>query len=185
MVKEPVIFQVSGYQNSGKTTLINKLITGLKEKGLSVITIKHHGHGGKPEIPEGKDSSKHIESGAAASLVEGGGRLLMHAEKNSWSLEEQIKLVLHMKPDVVLIEGHKKASYSKALLLRSDEDMHLLKELTNICAVLIWDNKEVNGNNVPLEAPFFGIGDPKGPDWIVEFLVSERMKKNRSKNSSI
>lgn len=71
MVKEPVIFQVSGYQNSGKTTLINKLISGLKEKGLSVITIKHHGHGGKPEAPEGKDSTSHIESGAAASLVEG------------------------------------------------------------------------------------------------------------------
>ena len=75
MVKEPVIFQVSGYQNSGKTTLVNKIISGLKGKGLSVVTIKHHGHGGKPETPEGKDSSNHIESGAAASIVEGGGRL--------------------------------------------------------------------------------------------------------------
>lgn len=177
MVKEPVIFQVSGYQNSGKTTLINKLISGLKEKGLSVITIKHHGHGGKPEIPEGKDSSSHIESGAAASLVEGGGRLIMHAEKKSWSLEEQVKLVLHMQPDVVLIEGHKKASYSKALLLRSDEDIHLIKELTNICAVFSWDDKAVKNNKVSFEAPCFSIGDPKGTDWIVEFLVSERMKK--------
>ncbi|WP_394583258.1 molybdopterin-guanine dinucleotide biosynthesis protein B [Cytobacillus firmus] len=176
MVKDPVIFQVAGYQNSGKTTLINKLISGLKEKGLSVITIKHHGHGGKPETPEGKDSTSHIESGAAASLVEGGGRLHMHAEKKSWSLEEQVGIVLQLQPDVVLIEGHKKASYSKALLLRSDEDMHLMKELTNICTVISWDDNVIKPNDANFEAPFFSIGDPKGPDWIVEYLMSERMK---------
>ncbi|URM32064.1 molybdopterin-guanine dinucleotide biosynthesis protein B [Cytobacillus firmus] len=176
MVKEPVILQVSGYQNSGKTTLINKLISGLKENGLSVITIKHHGHGGKPETPEGKDSTSHIESGAEASLVEGGGRLLLHAEKNSWSLEEQVRIVLQLQPDVVLIEGHKKASYSKVLLLRSNEDMHLLKELTNICAVISWDDNVIKPNDLNFEAPFFSIGDPKGPEWIVEYLASERMK---------
>ncbi|WP_251170551.1 molybdopterin-guanine dinucleotide biosynthesis protein B [Cytobacillus firmus] len=176
MVKEPVILQVSGYQNSGKTTLINKLISGLKEKGLSVITIKHHGHGGKPETPEGKDSTSHIESGAAASLVEGGGSLLLHAEKDSWSLEEQVRIVLQLQPDVVLIEGHKKASYSKVLLLRSNEDIHLLKELENICAVISWDDKLIKPNDANLGALFFSISDPKGPDWIVEYLVGERMK---------
>ncbi|KON89456.1 molybdopterin-guanine dinucleotide biosynthesis protein MobB [Sporosarcina globispora] len=177
MVKGPVIFQVSGYQNSGKTTLVNKLITLLKEKGLSVITIKHHGHGGKPEIPGEKDSSSHIESGAAASFVEGGGRLLIHAEKESWSLEEQVRIALRLKPDVVLIEGHKKASFPKALLLRSDEDIHLMGELTNICAIFCWDDKVIKCNTADFEAPFFSIHDPKGPEWLIEYLVSERMKR--------
>ncbi|MBX9971951.1 molybdopterin-guanine dinucleotide biosynthesis protein B [Cytobacillus firmus] len=177
MVKEPVIFQVSGYQNSGKTTLVNKLISGLKEKGLSVITIKHHGHGGKPETPGGKDSSSHIEFGAAASLVEGGGRLLLQAEKKSWSLEEQIRIALQLQPDVVLLEGHKKASFPKALLLRSDEDLHLLEDLTNICALFCWEDKVTKHKTADLETPFFSIRDPKGPEWIIEYLVSESKKR--------
>lgn len=32
----------------------------------------------------------------------------MHAEKKSWSLEEQVRIVLQLQPDVVLIEGHKR-----------------------------------------------------------------------------
>ncbi|MCS0672603.1 molybdopterin-guanine dinucleotide biosynthesis protein B [Cytobacillus firmus] len=177
MVKEPVIFQVSGYQNSGKTTLVNKIISGLKGKGLSVVTIKHHGHGGKPETPEGKDSSNHIESGAAASIVEGGGRLLLQAEKKSWSLEEQIKIAVQLQPDVVLIEGHKKASYPKALLLRSDEDRYLMEELTNICALFCWEDKVIKQKAADLETPFFSIRDPKGTEWLIEYLVSESKKK--------
>ncbi|MEH7572882.1 molybdopterin-guanine dinucleotide biosynthesis protein B, partial [Cytobacillus firmus] len=86
-------------------------------------------------------------------------------------------IVLQLQPDVVLIEGHKKASYSKALLLRSEEEMHLMKELTNVCAVISWDAKVIKSNDANFETPFFSIGDPKGPDWIVEYLVSERMKK--------
>ncbi|MEH7572840.1 molybdopterin-guanine dinucleotide biosynthesis protein MobB [Cytobacillus firmus] len=125
MVKGAVIFQVSGYQNSGKTTLINKLISGLKEKGLSVITIKHHGHGGKPETPEGKDSSSHIESGAAASLVEGGGRLLMHAEKKSWSLEEQVRIVLQLQQPSQLIHIPMKQPWNRLWLI-GNRDISLL-----------------------------------------------------------
>ncbi|RBP92228.1 molybdopterin-guanine dinucleotide biosynthesis protein B [Cytobacillus firmus] len=177
MVSKAVIFQVSGYQNSGKTTLVSKIISGLKRNGLSAVTIKHHGHGGKPETPEGKDSSNHIESGAAASIVEGGGRLLLQAEKKSWSLDEQIKIAMQLHPDVVLIEGHKKASYPKALLLRSDEDMYLMEELTNICALFSWEDKLIKHKAADLDTPFFSIHDPIGTDWIIEYLVSESKKR--------
>lgn len=170
MVKEPVIFQVAGYQNSGKTTLVNKLIKSLKEKGASVITVKHHGHGGKPKVPEGKDNSKHIESGAAASLVEGGGRLLIQAEKESWRLEEQIAIASQLNPDIILIEGHKMASYPKAVLIRNTADQHLLQQLTNIQAVFYWEEKM---ENRIMEVPFFNINDPNGPQWVINYLINK------------
>ena len=44
----PFIFQIVGYQNSGKTTFLNKLISHLTAVGINTATIKHHGHGGKP-----------------------------------------------------------------------------------------------------------------------------------------
>lgn len=46
------ILQIVGYQNSGKTTLMEKLIQALTYEGMKVATIKHHGHGGYPEVPK-------------------------------------------------------------------------------------------------------------------------------------
>lgn len=43
MSKKPFIFAISGCKNSGKTTLITKLIPKFCEKGYKVVTIKHDG----------------------------------------------------------------------------------------------------------------------------------------------
>lgn len=40
------ILQVVGYQNSGKTTLIEKLCQLAECEGLKLGCFKHHGHGG-------------------------------------------------------------------------------------------------------------------------------------------
>ena len=42
----PSILQIVGYQNSGKTTLVEKIVHALAESEMKVATIKHHGHGG-------------------------------------------------------------------------------------------------------------------------------------------
>ncbi len=70
------ILQVVGYQNSGKTTLMEKLIKKSADSGLHIASIKHHGHGGalKNEIAE-KDSERHQKAGSAITAVEGGGSL--------------------------------------------------------------------------------------------------------------
>ena len=86
----PFIFQIVGYQNSGKTTFVNRLLSHFKNRGIKTVTIKHHGHGGKPTIVKEKDSSSHIVSGATASSVEGGGRLLLQIENSHSSLEDKI-----------------------------------------------------------------------------------------------
>ena len=44
MVKKPFLLAISGCKNSGKTTLITKLIPKFCEKGYKVATIKHDGH---------------------------------------------------------------------------------------------------------------------------------------------
>ena len=43
------ILQVVGYQNSGKTTLIEKLCQLADEEEMQLGCFKHHGHGGKPD----------------------------------------------------------------------------------------------------------------------------------------
>ena len=44
MKDKPLIIAISGVKNSGKTTMIEKLIPKLINKGIKVETIKHDGH---------------------------------------------------------------------------------------------------------------------------------------------
>jgi len=179
---KPVILQVTGYQNSGKTELVKKLIQHAAKKGYRTATIKHHGHGGKPHIKEEKDSSKHVSSGAIAAIAQGEGRLLLQAEKNSWTVDEQIELLGPLRPDLILIEGHKKENYPKIVILRDQNDLHLLKDLPNIAAVLYW-NHPLRGNSLPFTEEeltelkrsftslvFYSIHEESFYEWFCQYL---------------
>ena len=43
-LKRPAVLAVSGVHNSGKTTLLEKLLPVLRSRGLKVGIIKHDGH---------------------------------------------------------------------------------------------------------------------------------------------
>lgn len=62
--QSPSILQIVGYQNSGKTTLVEKVVHALAERKMKVATIKHHGHGGFPEVAQkiAKDTVKLVLS---------------------------------------------------------------------------------------------------------------------------
>ena len=168
----PLIFQVVGFQNSGKTTIMTKIIAGLSHQKWSIVTIKHHGHGGQPDVVKDKDTSKHIDAGAICSVVEGNGRLILHAEQSSCNLAQQIQLVSIFNPDLILVEGHKRSEFPKVVLLRDQEEDHkLLEELENIKAVFYW--QQVIPNNVP-DVPCFHINDEKGLIWLIDYLKNQR-----------
>ncbi|XJZ28166.1 molybdopterin-guanine dinucleotide biosynthesis protein B [Bacillota bacterium Lsc_1132] len=166
----PFIFQVVGYQNSGKTTVVTKLIKRLKNEGWEVAAIKHHGHGGRPEAVETKDSAKHAEAGAAVSIVEGAGRLILQADKPSWNLAEEIQLISFFQPDIILIEGHKKENYPKLLILREKKDLELLKFVNHVEIAFVWDEalqKQIESISSVIS---FHINDQQGMDWVAQFF---------------
>ncbi len=169
MVK-PVIFQIVGYQNSGKTTITQKLIGKLLEQGLKTAAIKHHGHGGRPNAQMQKDSTKHLSAGACASLVEGDGSIILMAERHEFSLEDQIKLMTFFSPDVILIEGHKQKSYPKLLLLRDEKDAALLSRVTNVAGIGFWKEEMAETLTVQKGIPSFYIHGDHLIDWCAEFI---------------
>jgi molybdopterin-guanine dinucleotide biosynthesis protein B len=59
---------IVGKSNSGKTTLIEKLIRELKKRGYRVATIKHNRHGFDIDH-EGKDSWRHKKAGAQITVI--------------------------------------------------------------------------------------------------------------------
>ncbi|GAE25712.1 molybdopterin-guanine dinucleotide biosynthesis protein MobB [Halalkalibacter wakoensis JCM 9140] len=169
------ILQVVGYQNSGKTTLMETLISRCSELGMKVATVKHHGHA-TPQTNEatGKDSVRHQQAGADMTAVEGGGSLQIHVKQPSWSLDDILKLYENFSPDVILVEGFKKAPYPKVVLLRGEEDVSLIETATNIECVITW------GNVQSMQAqrhsfPIFSINSPSTyTDYILQKLSDEK-----------
>lgn len=171
-VVEPFIFQIVGYQNSGKTTVANKFVERLSAIGWKVATIKHHGHGGKPDVNEDKDSSRHVRAGAVVSLVEGDGRLLIQAEKDLWPIAEKINLVTQFEPDLILIEGHKQESFPKLVLLRGKKDGELLSKLDNIRAVFYWNENHKEFEKADDVFPYFPINQSKGYEAVCQLIIA-------------
>ena len=58
-LKRPAVLAISGVHNSGKTTLLEKLLPVLRSRGLKVGVIKHDGHDFTPDVP-GTDSYHEI-----------------------------------------------------------------------------------------------------------------------------
>src|SRR5690606_27212478 len=109
------ILQIIGFQNSGKTTLVEKIVQKGCRQGLKVATIKHHGHPTKLEtIHSNKDSARHRQAGAVLTTVEGGGHIHLEAfKKEGWTLDELLKLYTLFDYDCLIIEGYKQADYPK------------------------------------------------------------------------
>ncbi|WP_052353765.1 molybdopterin-guanine dinucleotide biosynthesis protein B [Neobacillus jeddahensis] len=170
---KPFIFQIVGYQNSGKTTFTTKLIETLTARELKIVTIKHHGHGGKPDSLLQKDSVKHLASGATASIVEGEGRLILQADNGHYSLEHQMELLEFFNPDVILIEGYKQGAYPKLLLLREGKDVSLLDKVSHLAVVGYWNEEIKDLVTAKLTVPIFPISDERLLSWISEYIQEQ------------
>lgn len=171
--QEPLIFQLVGYSNSGKTTFMTKLVECLSLENKKVVTLKHHGHGGQPAVIAKKDSSQHINAGALASLVEGEGRIVLQSDRPAWPLSEQIELVSFFQPEFIIIEGYKNEDYPKVVLVKNSGDCELLDTLTNLVAVYYWDDafSTVSKNS---ELPNFHVNDQAGLKWLKEYLINKQ-----------
>ncbi len=95
-----------GYSNSGKTTLIEKLIPIFRKHGLLVSAIKNAHHGFDMDRP-GKDSYRYRDAGAQQVLIATATRwaLLSETPQRAATLEE---LLSELAPcDLVIVEGFK------------------------------------------------------------------------------
>lgn len=169
-VVKPVIFQVVGYQNSGKTTITTKLIKALVKKGLKTVTIKHHGHGGKLTALPQKDTEKHLNAGALASIVEGAGCLQLQADNFYPSLNDQIEMMKFFQPDVIIIEGYKLEPFPKLLLLRDESDLSMLDSVRNVLGILYWKEEMQKQITSRTNVPSFHINDEYSLIWTEQLL---------------
>ena len=98
------IVSIVGKSNTGKTTLLEKLIADLVGRGWRVATIKHNKHGFNIDH-EGKDSYRHKKAGAHITVVSSPHQLaLIQDVDHDYSFEEIREKFIH-DADIILTEG--------------------------------------------------------------------------------
>ena len=120
------IFGVTGWKNSGKTGLMERLITEFTARGLSGSSIKHAHHSFDIDHP-GRDSYRHRDAGARQVLLASRNRwALMHELRNEDepSLGDLLKQLLPV--DLVLIEGYKRDRHPKIEAHRKETGQPLI-----------------------------------------------------------
>ncbi|WP_099157206.1 molybdopterin-guanine dinucleotide biosynthesis protein B [Virgibacillus ndiopensis] len=160
------ICQIVGFKNSGKTTVTREMIRYFSSRDFKVGSLKHHGHGGEPALVKDTDSFQHFEAGALVSGVQ--GENVSQLTLNNVEFNELIKLYSLMTLDFLFVEGYKQAEYPKIVLVKNEEELSLLDELSNIIAVGSWDDKILK--NVPY--PTFTINNmeaylPQLADYMI------------------
>lgn len=107
-----------GRSNSGKTTLIERVIPELVRAGYRVATVKHAGHGFDLDT-EGKDSWRHKQAGASSVVVISRGSLAMFADvPEEMKVEEVRDRFLDSSYDLIIAEGWKSEGYPKIVVIR-------------------------------------------------------------------
>ena len=147
----PPLFGVAGWKNSGKTTLMVRLIGELTRRGYAVSVIKH-AHA-KFEIDhEGRDSFKMREAGACQVALSSPRRFALMrelADAPEMSFEE---VLAYAGPcDLVLVEGFKREIFPKIEIRRdgaqSREPLH--GAVPQIVAI-VSDRPEIETDPVPV-----------------------------------
>ncbi|MBW2622197.1 MAG: molybdopterin-guanine dinucleotide biosynthesis protein B [Deltaproteobacteria bacterium] len=155
----PPIVCFIGRSNSGKTTLIEKLLPALNRLGIKAGTIKHDVHGFDIDKP-GKDSWRHKEAGAKRTVISSPAKLaLVQDTDHDFTLDELAGFFKGL--DLILAEGYKREQKPKIEIFRPEADERPLFDGNGTLIALVSDTE------TGLDVPVFGLEDIDG---LAEFI---------------
>jgi len=164
------IISIVGSSNSGKTTLIEKLVPELVCRGYRVATIKHDVHGFEIDR-KGKDSWRHKQAGAHMVMISSPTQLALIRDTDHDAGLAELRNRYIQDVDLILSEGFKKNNQPKIEVSRQEMSRELLctKE----------DNLLAIATNHPVErgVPCFDLNDAKG---LVDFLEEKILKSRKT-----
>jgi molybdopterin-guanine dinucleotide biosynthesis protein MobB len=162
----PQIISIVGKPRSGKTTLLQGLITELKRRGLCVATIKHSTHEFKLDSP-GKDSWLLAQAGSELVVFSSPqGLAYIRKVDKEVSLDELAHLVGE-DFDIVLTEGYTKERCPKIEVHRRQQGPAPISPVEELIAI---------ASDEPLDTnlPQYALDDFKGLAELIERRVQAR-----------
>lgn len=167
----PPVLGLIGKPDCGKTTLLEKLIPALKERGLRIGTIKHH-HGDIQMDTPGKDTWRHKQAGAQAILLSSptGVGFIQDTDKDT-PVEELVRLYLQ-NVDLVIAEGYKGSTFPKIEVFRSSAHKRSLPNPGETLIAIVSDVE------IRSDLPHFGYDDIES---LVQFIIERLQIKIKQK----
>jgi molybdopterin-guanine dinucleotide biosynthesis protein MobB len=158
------IFGVTGYKNAGKTGLMERLVTEITSRGLTVSTLKHAHHSFDIDHP-GKDSHRHRAAGAHQVVLSSGNRWAMMTELRGAPEPPLADLLAQMAPvDLILVEGWKRDSHPKIEAYRAEPNHPLIAPNDPTIKAVASDTP------LTVDRPLFDLDDTIA---IADFILSE------------
>ncbi len=165
-----------GRHNSGKTTLIEKLIAHLVARGVDVGSVKHHGHAGFDIDYPGKDSYRHRAAGSRDVAIVAPGLM---ARVTELARDPECSEVVASMPghDIVIVEGYRQSGLDTIEVMRSanERDAAAMREFAEsgtvrggVPVAVATDDEATARAALRRGVPAFALDDVRG---IADFLV--------------
>lgn len=170
----PPVFGITGWKNSGKTTLTERLVTELTRRGYRIATVKHAHHDFDID-KEGTDSFRHRAAGAREVAIVSGQRWALMHELTGETEPKLDMILVRLSPcDLVLVEGYKREGHAKIETRRREakDTKPLTASDPNIVAIAA--DHAIDGEQVPV----FALEDIAA---IADFIVDHSALPARSK----
>ena len=162
-------FGVTGLSDSGKTTLVCRLLPRLRARGLRVATVKH-AHHGFDLLSEGHPAQAWRAAGARDIVLAGPDRFAHLRETGDDGEPPLDRLLASMEPaDLVLIEGYKRGGHDKIEVRRGAGDAPLLAAADPTVVAIASDRLVLEAASLGRAVPVFDIDDVAA---IASFVVA-------------
>ncbi len=158
------LYGVIGWKNSGKTSLMERLVAEITARGFSVSTVKHVHHDVDLDQP-GKDSYRHRAAGAREVILASRHRFALLREHRGDEPDLTAVLARLAPVDLVLVEGYKRDAHPKIEVFRREAGHDLIQPGDALVRAVATD-----AALDPLPVPVLDLNDTAA---IADFILRE------------
>ena len=163
---KPAVIAVSGVKNSGKTTLIEKLIPLFNQRGICVAVVKHDGHTFTAD-PEETDTGRCMKAGAYGAAVFDGEKYKIIKRNQA---EEELLLEQFPEADIILLEGFKHSRWPKIEIVRRGNSERPVCQTDTLLALV---------TDQPLEVQDVPAVDINDIEQVADIMMRYREERKR------
>ncbi|MCX7911947.1 MAG: molybdopterin-guanine dinucleotide biosynthesis protein B [Dehalococcoidales bacterium] len=164
-----LIISVVGRSHSGKTTLLEKLIAELKNRGYRVAIVKHSHHADDLDTPA-KDTWRFTKAGSELSAINSLDHLAIYRRIDHYFDPREISDFILWDHDILLTEGFKSSPYPKIEVHRREQGDGLLTDPSQLIGV-------VTDEPLDVDVPRFRPDDVRGIADLIEKMLLEKREK--------
>jgi molybdopterin-guanine dinucleotide biosynthesis adapter protein len=157
------VYGVIGWKNSGKTSLMERLVADITGRGFSVSTVKHVHHAVDLDQP-GKDTFRHRQAGAREVVLASADRFALMVEHRGPEPDLASILARLAAVDLVLVEGYKRDSHRKVEVWRDATGQPLIQPGDPLVRAVATDA------NLTLPVPVLDLNDTRA---VADFILAE------------